>query len=245
MEPDETKKEMTREEERELRRVFDYLSNFAPLNRLYKRLNPYKERLAKINAHRKNPNAVKILDSSGTAKSEAAIDEEYQQLLQRIHEVESEIATFDSPDKKVHTQDLSEALRFFGKRCTRQEIQDMIWEVDENLDGAVDWEEFQLMFQRNVTDRTGLEPNSLFHIVQFMMYDQSNTGRVSLDETMSMLFARYGKARLEEKMKSLFGDKTTITLSEYLEAVQPPTSSQSRPRRSGRGSSMPSSRTRK
>ena len=29
----------------------------------------------------------------------------------------------------------------------QKEVQDMIWEVDENLDGLVDWDEFKLMFK--------------------------------------------------------------------------------------------------
>ena len=61
----------------------------------------------------------------------------------------------------------------------------------------------QLMFQRNITDTTGLEPFQLFNVVQFMMYDKDNSGKVTVDETMHMLYARYGKARLESQMKAL------------------------------------------
>jgi hypothetical protein len=42
----------------------------------------------------------------------------------------------------------------------------MIWEVDENLDGCVDWDEFELLYERKLNDTTGLEPSSLFTIVQ-------------------------------------------------------------------------------
>ena len=53
-----------------------------------------------------------------------------------------------------------------------------ISQVDENLDGAVDWDEFRLMFMRNITDRSGLEPCKLYNIVQFMIYDENENGRV-------------------------------------------------------------------
>ena len=36
----------------------------------------------------------------------------------------------------------------------QKELEDMVWMIDENLDGMVDWEEFTLMFERNITDDT-------------------------------------------------------------------------------------------
>ncbi len=77
----------------------------------------------------------------------------------------------------------------------------MIWEVDENLDGSVDFDEFALMFRRNIDDATGLEPSQLFHVVQFCMYDKDFSGQVSVDEALHMLYARHGKERLEAEMK--------------------------------------------
>ena len=81
------------------------------------------------------------------------------------------------------------------------------------------------MFRRNITDKTGLEPFQLFNVVQFLMYDKDFSGEVSVDETMAMLFSRYGKERLEAEMKALFGDRLStdgdgeLTFLDYLHAV--------------------------
>jgi hypothetical protein len=48
----------------------------------------------------------------------------------------------------------------------KKEYDAMVWEVDENLDGAIDWSEFQLLYVRKHMDKTGLEPWKMFTIVQ-------------------------------------------------------------------------------
>ena len=40
-------------------------------------------------------------------------------------------------------------------RPTQAEVEDMIWEVDEDCDQALTWPEFQAMYQRCRNDQTG------------------------------------------------------------------------------------------
>lgn len=39
----------------------------------------------------------------------------------------------------------------------QSEIEDMIWEVDEDCDQRVNWEEFQAMYERCRDDKTGTQ----------------------------------------------------------------------------------------
>ena len=40
--------------------------------------------------------------------------------------------------------------------CLQSEIADMIWEVDEDCDHAVNWHEFQSLYRRCTDDQAGL-----------------------------------------------------------------------------------------
>jgi len=61
-----------------------------------------------------------------------------------------------------------------------------------------------------------------------MIFDQDENGLVSVDETMNMLYARYGRVRMEAKLKELFGDDMQeqgtqggeIDFPTYLSAVE-------------------------
>jgi hypothetical protein len=119
MEHEETKG-MTGSEEKELRRVFDYVSNYLPKRDIYADLNPRAERRAKILAHKKSPDAIKILDADGNVMTENEIEEEFQRLSSECERLQRQITDYDTnPNKKIHPPDLHEVLNALGKRASK------------------------------------------------------------------------------------------------------------------------------
>lgn len=104
------------------------------------------------------------------------------------------------------------------------EAEDMIWEVDEDCDGAVDWNEFQSMYHRCRSDRAGREPRRLFNLTEFIMNDKDFSGRVSLEEAMQILYLRYGRDKMDEQLEDIFGTSDlnsgkTLCLTEFLDSL--------------------------
>lgn len=146
-----SQKGITPSEQKELRRVFDYLADYLPKKKIYEKLNPLLDRKQKLEHAQKSSYDSKLQDDSGNSLTEAQIEMELGSLDEKIEKYNAKISEYDSnSNRKIHANDLSAALLHLGKKCSKREIQDMIWEVDENLDGCVDWEEFRLMFQRNI-----------------------------------------------------------------------------------------------
>ena len=102
-------------------------------------------------------------------------------------------------DGKIDVDELWTHLKFLGYKCKRAECEDMIWEVDEDCDRCVNWEEFKTMFYRVRHDKSGWEPRRLFNVVEFMMHDKDMSGTIDMDECMEILFRRFGKELLESK----------------------------------------------
>ena len=159
----------------------------------------------------------------------AAADREAQR---REHneqkELESLRRVFEALDRnkvgKIGFKELNDQLVKLDYRATRVEVEDMIWEVDEDCDHHVSWDEFKLMFHRCRNDRTGLEPRKLFNVVEFMMHDKDSSGTIDMDECMEILFRRFGKEQLEERTNEFFKHDTdgdnAISFAEFQKQMQ-------------------------
>jgi len=213
-------------EVKHLERVFKRLCNYGAKAKSIKSMEAVQKRIDRIASHKQRPDTIKVFDEEGNPMSGAEIDKEFESLKKKKNDMQSAIAKIDKRPHLIHLEDMEATMRHLGAKKKKSELENMIWEVDENLDGCVDWEEFKLMYERNISDTTGLEPFELYNVVQFMMYDKDNSGKVSVDETMTMLYQRFGRSRLEKELHKLFGDdlKTTdgdgeLDFNEYLKVV--------------------------
>ncbi|CAM9382766.1 unnamed protein product [Phaeothamnion confervicola] len=220
--------EITPAEAKELRRVFERLCDFSQVQSALKEIAARRDRLAAL--QRGDNTAPGSSGKPGIlVLSDVQVRLEAEALTAEMKHLEEEVARLQAnPNKRIRAIDVLENMKYLGKACGKKEVADMIWEVDEDLDGCVDWAEFRLMFHRNINDKTGLEPSKLHNMIQFMIYDVDSSGRVSVDETMNMLYARYGRVRMEAKLKELFGEEMRetgtqggeINFLQYLEAVE-------------------------
>ena len=170
-----------------------------------------------------------VLAKLASDKTNPVAEAEHADILSKIDETQAKLNDLATkPDKMISANDIFMMLQNLKQKISKNDAEEMVWEVDEDLDGFISWPEFRLMFNRNIMDRTGLEPSKTFNLAQFMIYDKNENNRVSVDETMNMLNARYGRSNMENKLKQLFGanmhetglEGGEISFPEYLASVE-------------------------
>ena len=154
------------------------------------------------------------MSSQKKAKLEAEQEKERRERERRefkeAQELEALKRAFKRMDKKgdgrIDVEELQQELKFLGHSVKDAEAAKIIWEVDDDADEAVDWEEFRTFFYRVRDDATGDEPRNLFNVVEFIMHDKNYNGSIDLDECIAMLYQRFGKEIVDERVREFLGD---------------------------------------
>ena len=59
--------------------------------------------------------------------------------------------------EKIGPTDLMKVLTFLGLKLLKSDVAQIIWEVDDDLDDYVSFDEFMTMYKRCISDETGFE----------------------------------------------------------------------------------------
>jgi hypothetical protein len=74
----------------------------------------------------------------------------------------------------------------------------MIWEFDEDLDGRISVSEFERMYKTCMMDKFAAEPKKLFHLTQYLMYCKNGCYEITPENTYELEYIRaYDIAKLE------------------------------------------------
>ena len=135
------------------------------------------------------------------------------------------------PKKKFSQKALRKIIRKLCKEFAKDELDNMIWEVDENLDGYVSEDEFENMYKKCITDENEEEGKKLFYLTQFLMYDKDQKHEITVEDTLEILCARHQNnvdqaldaifdiEKIDEKGKKKRIKRETISFLEYAQRM--------------------------
>ena len=98
---------------------------------------------------------------------------------------------------------MRKVIRKLCNEFAKDELDNMIWEVDENLDGYVSEEEFENMYKKCITDENEEEGKKLFYLTQFLMYDKDEKHEICVEDTLEILCARH-QNNVDQALDAIF-----------------------------------------
>ena len=107
------------------------------------------------------------------------------------------------PEKKFSKKALRKVIRTLCNEFAKDELDNMIWEVDENLDGYVSEREFENMYKKCITDEKEEEGKKLFYLSQFLMYDKDEKHEITVEDTLEILCARH-QSNVDAALDAIF-----------------------------------------
>ena len=109
----------------------------------------------------------------------------------------------NTPPKKFSQKALRKIIRKLCNEFAKDELDNMIWEVDENLDGYISEDEFENMYKKCITDENEEESKKLFYLTQFLMYDKDQKHEITVEDTLEILCARH-QNNVDQALDAIF-----------------------------------------
>jgi calmodulin len=104
----------------------------------------------------------------------------------------------ENEDDKICPADIEKMLGKLGYKTAKDEVDDMLWEVDDDVCGYLNLANFIRMYYRIRESTIESEPRALFMLVEFLLFDKNGSGTVDFDEATDVFRTRYGKAAMEK-----------------------------------------------
>jgi len=139
--------------------------------------------------------------------------------------------TNSSQKKKFSQKALRKIIRKLCNEFAKDELDNMIWEVDENLDGYISEDEFENIYKKCITDENEEESKKLFYLTQFLMYDKDQKHEITVEDTLEILCARHQNnvdqvldaifdiEKVDEKGKKRKIKRETLSFLEYAQRM--------------------------
>ena len=232
---------LTASDEKMLRSAYDHMQGYAKRSQLEGYLEQKRQELTEMETQLPNflPKGsashrasmalsrkdTKIITKDSLDDDDSQELQAYKRFADELVVLEDNLALVAKEDCRISIKDLDALITGFGVSVQKRVLEHMIYEVDELVDDVICWDEFCLCYHRNVHDTTGSEPSAFFRIMEFVTFDFAHRGVVMEDDVMEILFVRIGAGRLEQEIKSIFGNNLralggtgTLTLEVYLGA---------------------------
>ena len=142
---------------------------------------------------------MKIPKSNYVSKLEKTNKKNYKNQKEEDYEQNNK----KSSKRKFSKKALRKIIRKLCNEFAKDELENMIWEVDENLDGYVSEDEFENMYKKCITDENEEEGKKLFYLTQFLMYDKDEKHEITVEDTLEILCARH-QNNVDQVLDSIF-----------------------------------------
>lgn len=211
-----------------LRKVFQFLGGFSLIATIHTEL---KGKLGALQEKKQLMNGLEreahVNLRAGNEESETRLGNlrhRVAELTREIGTLQAEMSSNIESSSHIRPSDLVGALANLGVDAAMADVESLLWEVDQDMDGAVNWKEFVRMYCECDRDRfsSTVPPGfELYNIAQFLMFDDDASGSIEWDESQQLLSARFGAARAGEEANKLYkrldkdGDGR-LELAEYL-----------------------------